>query len=69
MTTDDANDRGETPAQGADVTEDDAKASLPPGADTKRQDGPKGDVDRAQPYDEQPTGLRMKDTPPPGESK
>ena len=55
--------RGEdVPAEGRDETAADASESLPPGADLRRR-GPRGDVDRAQPYDEQPIGLRMQEQP------
>lgn len=53
------NARTEGPAGGHDASDEDAKASLPPGADTKP--GPGGDDARAQPYEEQPVGLRMHD--------
>jgi len=58
----------ETPA-GGEESETDATSSLPPGAQTKAG-GPRSNVDRAQPYDEQPIGLRMVEQPldqPPGD--
>lgn len=55
-------ERGTEPAaEGRDETDREARASMPPGADTRP--GPKSDVDRAQPYDEQPIGLRMEEEP------
>jgi len=52
----------EQPGQGRDETDDEARSSLPPSSAT-RNVGPKSDVDRAQPYDEQPIGLRMHEQP------
>jgi hypothetical protein len=53
--------RGERPAAGARQTDADATSSLPPGAGRKDRLGAPGDVDRLEPYDEEPTGLRMED--------
>jgi hypothetical protein len=53
--------RSERPAAGPQQTDADVASSLPPGAGRKADLGPRGDVDRVAPYDEQPMGLRMED--------
>ena len=56
----------ETPAEGRDEDDEMAEDSLPPSSGTKTA-GPRSDVDRAQPYDEQPGGLRMVEQPVDGD--
>ena len=50
------------PEQGRDESQDAAQSSRPPGAHTG-DGGPRTNVDRAQPYDEQLIGLRMEEQP------
>jgi hypothetical protein len=54
-------DPGVRPGSGPRQTDDDVASSLPPGGGRKTELGPRGDVDRQQPYDEEPTGLRFED--------
>lgn len=51
------------PAEGPAQSEEDAKSSLPPGAELKPDDGERGDVDRAMPYRGDPSPLRMEPEP------
>lgn len=60
-------DAGDAPASGPGHDDESARDSLPPSADTRP--GPRSDVDRAQPYDEQPTDFRMVDQPPPDDRR
>jgi hypothetical protein len=53
------------PGAGPRQTYDDVASSLPPGAGRKADLGPRGDVDRQQPYDEGADGLRFDDVPRP----
>jgi hypothetical protein len=51
----DEHDPGVRPGAGPRQTDDDVASSLPPGGGRKADLGPRGDVDRQQPYDEEPT--------------
>lgn len=55
--------RDERPAEGPGQRTHDAKSSLPPGAKTKPDLGGRGDVDRAMPYEGDPSPGRMVDQP------
>jgi len=55
-------DRDSRPAEGPAQTTEEAESSLPPGASTKPEDD-RGDVDRSQPYDDDPAPQRMEDQP------
>lgn len=55
--------RSERPAEGPSQRTHDAKSSLPPGARTKPDLGGRGDVDRAMPYEGDPSPGRMVDQP------
>jgi hypothetical protein len=57
--------RSERPAEGPRQTDDDIATSLPIGGSRKVDTGGRGDVDRAHPYDEEPSSLRMEDLDPP----
>ena len=54
--------RDSEPAEGPAQTTEEAEASLPPGSSTKPEDD-RGDVDRAKPYEGDPSPLRMEDQP------
>jgi hypothetical protein len=53
--------RGERPAAGPGQTAADLTSSLPPGGAPNTDLSERHDVDRAEPYDEEPMGLRIED--------
>lgn len=55
-------DRDETPAAGPAQTDEDRSSSLQPGAKSE-ESGTRGDVDRAHPYEHDPSPQRMEPQP------
>ncbi len=55
--------RSGSPAEGPAQSDADETRSLPPGSSSPPDDGERGDVDRAMPYEGDPSPLRMHPQP------